>query len=111
MGTTSQIKGRVTKRKFIYWINQEFKRFGITEYEIVSVEQTRYRGHEYEAGAAFLSVKFDLVSNRTNSSCGFFSCFYSLGMYTDHLKMGYEMYLQFKRHRLLSDLVVDLRRK
>lgn len=104
-----QIKGKINSKKLIAWINAEFERFEITEYRVTEIIRTRYRSQDYEAGAAFLNVKFE--HKLRPNICGHFLCFYPLYEYQKHLDSGYRLVLKSdhgKRFGSINDLTVDL---
>lgn len=103
------IKGRVTSKKFVEWLNKKFEQLEINEYEVTEVYRTRHRVEDYEAGAARLIVTF---RHKREYTTGTFLCFYSLSQYESYLLKGYKMILIFNNDRfglnLLKDLEVDV---
>lgn len=103
-------KGRLTKSKFINWLNCQFEKFGIVEYEVYKIDSTRYRGQDYEAGAAFLNVWFKVkgeIPDNNNSS--FFVCFYRLSQLEQYVKSGYEINLYLDRRlSTLDNLEIEV---
>lgn len=100
--------GRLTKAKLIKWINYEFQRVGIKEYEVYAIEQTRYRSVEYEAGAAFLHIRFRSITNHDHT--GLFLCFYKIKQLEDYLKNGYSLTLQldWRKGLTLTNLELEV---
>lgn len=107
-----QIKGRLTAKKLMEWINKEFIRLEITDYVVYKIDRTRFRGQDYEAGACSLHVRFHHLKNK--NSQGTFLCFYPLHVYDKHLKMGYRLHLTLSKYNnysnlySLTDLTVDV---
>lgn len=102
-------KGRLTAKRLIEWLNNEFERFEINEWTVTDVYRTRYRNHEYEAGACKLIISFESKSNNKNR--GTFLCFYSIAELKEHMNMGYKMILSFPpQTQSLTDLTIDLKK-
>jgi len=91
-------KGRVTGKKLIDWINSEFKRLGIKEFEVFKIQSTRYSYDLLAAGAASLNILFRHVEDQNIWGC--FYSFYSMQQLEMYLKNGYE--LDIKRDHLCS---------
>ena len=93
--------GRLTKKKLIKWINDQFIKFDITGYEAFKIEQTRYRPVDYEAGAAQLNIWVKPINEMANlDNTSFFMCFYrisELGMYA---KKGAKIGLRFEKTKV-----------
>lgn len=106
------IKGRITAKKFVAWVNEQFIENGITTHRAVSVHATRFRQDEYEAGAAKLIVSFIYIPAKENDfmRTQYFCCFYSLKSYEKEIKEGYEMYLKVPDRGLYSDMSVEVRK-
>ena len=103
---------RMTSKTFLHFINSEFKRLEMPEFEAFEVNRTRFRMSEYEAGACKLIVRIrdkrfkDNELNRTS-----LLCFYSLKEYEEYLKSGYKMYLKFNdRNYMLNEAEIDVKK-
>lgn len=111
----SQIKGRLTHKKLVDWVNEQFIKFEITNYEAYRSETTKFTSDQYSGGACKLRVFFrhKEESKRNSFADGSFMCFFFLHEYQDHMNSGYEMYLRFGRSALglLTALEIDLRKK
>ncbi|QEL01123.1 hypothetical protein FKG96_09985 [Olivibacter sp. LS-1] len=108
---TPSPKGRITGKVFTKWVNDEFKRVGIDNVEAYETVRTRFRGEDYEAGAAFLYVRFRLKEDPQTT--GIFLCFYPFYEYERLIKIGYKMVLKFENNRFgfqdsIENLTVDL---
>jgi hypothetical protein len=103
---------KLTYKYLILFINEQFKKFGIVDYEVTQIWRTYYRRDEYEAGASKMQIIFKNNTLPTNhfANFGHFMCFYSLRELEQQLKNGYELYLKFDRFHILSNLQLDVRR-
>lgn len=107
------ITGRITSKKLVDFVNSEFLRLEITEYECYDVERTRFRPYDYEGGACKLHVKLRRKDGVYLGVPLYFMCFYFLWEYEQYVKAGYEMFLtNKKRSTMLSilDMEIDLRK-
>lgn len=112
----SQIKGRITHKKLVDWVNEQFIKFEITNYEVYRSERTHFTGDQYAGGACKLRIFFrhkEKSKRNKFATDGYFMCFFFLHEYQDHINDGYEMYLRFGRNglNLLAALEIDLRKK
>lgn len=108
------MEGRITYKKLVDWVNLQFEKLEITEYEAISAERTYHRSDYYEAGACKLLIKVKTKNAKegTFNSEFYFMCFYFLWEYQQALSNGYEMYLTFneERFRLMKNLEIRLRK-
>jgi hypothetical protein len=109
----SNIDGKLTYKKFVKWLNEEFQRLEIHDYEAIKAERTRFRTDDYEGGACKTMVwirnKNYPVDQYFNNK--HFMCFYFISEYQSHIDAGYEMYLKFDNGRMvMTDLTVELRK-
>lgn len=102
---------RLTSKKFIEFVNEQFKKFEINDWEAISVINPRHRTDDIEAGACRLIVTIKYLKAEPDSfmSTNHFLCFYTLGQFEEYIKNGYEMYLKFN-NRLYRDMEIDVRR-
>lgn len=108
------LKGRLTAKKLVAWCNEQFKEFGINDYEVTKITRTRYNKDQYESGACKLLVSFITKSLPKNSlvHSGYFMCFYSISEYQYYINNGCSLYLKDKsRHGILSDFEIEIRNK
>ncbi len=112
----SQIKGRLTYKKLVDWVNEQFIKFEITEFEAYKAHRTYFRSDDYSGGACKLHVYFRLKDETKRHPMmmnDYFMCFYFLHEYKAHIDKGYEMYICFKRNGIgcLNDIEINLRKK
>lgn len=101
------IKGRVTGKKLIEFLNQKFKDLEIDDYEIVEIVPTRYSSAAIEAGANKLQIKFQ--NKNDDSVFGFFGSSYGMKELENYIKMGYRIYLKsHPRYLILSNLQLEV---
>ena len=105
---------RLTGKKFLAFINQQFAKFEMSDYEAYAVERSRFTPDQYEGGACFLYVRIRTKSQsathqRNAMSCDML-CFYPLKEYAKHLANGYEMYLKMDRSGLINNMTIELRK-
>lgn len=99
----------------IDWVNLEFERLGIAEYEATTASRTYYKNNQYECGACKMYIFFRM-KNKPNHPLlnSFFMTFYSLKELKDGVYMGYEMYIKFSSRgsgQSIKDLEIGLRKK
>lgn len=109
----SQIAGRLTYKKLVAWVNEQFDKFEIKDYEAYKAERTYFTSYQYEGGACKLRVFFrhkSLKSHPLTDPTNYFMSFYFLKEYENYLNQGYEMRLVLKGNSLLN-LEIDLVKK
>lgn len=97
---------RVTKKYLIKWVNEEFKRLEINDWEVFQIDKTRFRSQDYEEGACFLYVRFRFKENHTSTAR--FLCFYPLKEYEEHINNGKKLKLTFGRSFTLTDCTIEI---
>lgn len=101
------ISGRLTGKKIITFLNSEFERLEINNYEVYEVIRTRFTGDQYEDGAAKLIINFREKTNQDYS--GHLLCSYSIGELQDYLRMGYRLILKDNgRNGVLSQCELEV---
>jgi hypothetical protein len=93
----------------VNWVNKEFERFEIYDYEAISAERTYHSQDAIEGGACRMLIFFK--HKEFNGFNNYFLCFYTLKQLNEHLKSGYEMYLNFDRNLILTNATIELRKK
>ena len=110
----TQPTGRLTAKKLVNWVNQEFQKLGIKDYEVTEITKTNYSQDHYEEGASRLIVTFRNKSMDQNSYMGLnhFLCYYRISDYDCYLKNGYELYLKdTERFGILKNFTIEVRKK
>lgn len=99
------------------WVNGEFERLEITEYEAIKAERTYFTGYQYESGACFMHIYFKRKGYNASTlyANNYFMSFYPLKELKTYVnKGGYEMYLKFKTRSagmFMHELEIELRKK
>lgn len=109
----SNILGRLTTKKLIAWVNEEFKKKNINDYIATSITPTRYNRDQYEGGACRLMVRYEPINKSSINDYDFFLCFYRISDYQYALSKGYEIYLKKDRNNrfeLIKDFEIELRK-
>jgi hypothetical protein len=109
-----QPTGRLTANKLLDWVRQEFKKLGLTDYEVTEISRTHYSQDYYEAGASRLIVTFRNKAMDQNSfmSLNHFLCYYRISDYDWYLKNGYELYLKdTERYGIIKNFTIEVRKK
>lgn len=103
---------RITLNSLKDWVNEQFLKLEITEYECTKVTRSHFTSDQYESGACKLYIHFRLKGEHNPMLNSSFYCFYSIKELQSHIKDGYEMYLNYKSMRLLSikNLEIELRK-
>ncbi len=106
------VKGRLTSKKIITWLNEVFPEWGAPHIQVYEIERTRFRQDEYEAGACKLHIRYrnTEVDEGSLMSQGSFMSFYSIRELQEYLEMGYELYLKTGQFRLLSNIELDVKK-
>lgn len=74
---------RLTSKKFLEFVNEQFKKIEITDWIAIKVINPRHRSCDIEAGACRLIVTIQYLKAEPNSimSTTHFYCFYTLGQF------------------------------
>lgn len=103
---------RITAKYLVDFVNKKFEQFEINDYEVYSIEPTRFNAHLIEGGAASLYIKFrkkDSIKNLTNH--GYFLCFYPMKHLQQYINSGeYELYINSKDSYSISNFELDIRK-
>ena len=105
--------GRLTTKKLIKWLNEQFIKFEITQYEVTDISRTYFTSNDYECGACRLIIHFKHKATEHTAihNNGYFYCFYRIKELENYMKEGYELYLQDKgKFGLLTDLEIEVRK-
>ena len=101
-------KGRLTVKKLISWLNEEFIRLEINNYEVYAIDRSRFTSDQYQNGAYFLYVRFRSKSDPNQTEV--FHCFYPIKDYQMYTRSGYELYLKFEnRNLMINSLSIEVR--
>lgn len=104
---------RITYKYLVQFLNEEFKRFEITEFEVVKVERTHHRDCDYEAGATKLLIHFEPKDKSKKHPLinGIFYCFYFVKELQWYVDNGYKLKLDFayrSSRMMLCDLELNV---
>ncbi len=104
----------LTYKTFVDFVNQEFKRLEINDFEAYKAERTYHRRGDYEAGACKMLVWFKPTGEDEDKVKikHYFMCFYFLKEYNEYRKKGYTLYLKFgnnSRFKLIKEVEVEVR--
>lgn len=111
----SEITGRITYKKLIDWLNQEFARLEINSFEVIEAYRTYYTSGQYENGACKLIIKFqskEIVKGHRME--GSFFSFYFIKELQWYVENGYNLHLKFSFRSTgmsLNDLELDVIKK
>ena len=102
----------LTLNTFLDFINSEFKRLKIEDFEAIEAIRTRYRPDDYEAGACKLIIRIKDKRFKNNELLrNSFFCYYSINEYRSYLKNGYEMYLKFNdNYFIIRNATIEVRK-
>jgi hypothetical protein len=103
--------GRLTKKKLIKWLNEQFLKFEIKAYNVYKVEQTRFRGQDYEGGACSLQIWFKPTDEEPNyQNSDYFMSFYRLAELENYAHKGARVHLKFnnKKTATLKNLEIEV---
>jgi len=105
------MKGKVTSKKLVEWLNEKFKEYEINEYIVTEVVSTRFSSEQIQGGACRLYIRFNLkdVSKRNVLLNPTFYCYYSMKELQWYINNGYELSLKLKGS-YLTNLELDLKK-
>jgi hypothetical protein len=83
---------RVTGRYLTEWVNNKLNEFEL-QLKVKEIYTTRFRSHDYEAGAAKLAIILGRESPMSNICL---NCFYRMGELQRELKNGYKLKLKLE---------------
>lgn len=105
-------QGRLTAKRLIEWVNEEFIRLGSPEIQVYSIERSFHTQDQYEAGACRLYIRFrntEIPDDSFFATAAFLS-FYTIKDLERHLKNGYELYLKRDRLGIYTNMELDVRK-
>ena len=109
----SSISGRITSKKLIAWLNEQFVKLGIKEYEVTNISRTHFSSNDYESGACRLIIDFKHKETEYAAvhNNGYFYCFYRIKELEDYINSGYELFIKDRgRNGVLTDFEIDVRK-
>lgn len=101
--------GRLTAKKLISWINEQFEKIEINNFEAFEITPTRFNSDQIEGGAAlnFIRVRSKLDNNQQCTML----LFYRIKQLEWYIKNGYYLKLSAStniRWVMISDLTIDV---
>lgn len=105
-------EGRLTAKRLIEWVNEEFHKLGSSEIQVYEIERTHYTPDQYESGACRLHIRFRNTSIPDGNlfASASFMCFFSIRELEEYIKAGYELFLKSDRLGLYTNFELDVRK-